>query len=128
MYSITEVTINNITYTALTDGIEYLVNLCPHSITMVVGEEPINIPPSGQLARRSQKTVRSGRMFCGFPVSHNEYGEVTGLPEATTNVGFFVSGLVKGDPSCRDRADVFAPSETVRDTSGQVAGATSLGE
>ena len=128
MYSITEVTINSITYTALTDGVEYLINLCPHAITMVVGEETVSIPPSGQIARRSQKTVRSGRTFCGFPVSHNEYGEVTGVPEVTPNVGFFVSGLVKGDFNCRDRADVFAPSETVRDAAGQVAGATSLGE
>ena len=126
MYKNTEVTINSITYTAITDGIEYLVNLCPHAITMVVGEETINIPPSGQLARRNQKTVRSGRMFCGFPVSRNEYGEITGLPDPVDGVGFFVSGLVKS--GCPNRTDVFAPSETVRDAAGQVAGATSLGE
>lgn len=117
------VTINNLT--AVKFGGEYLVNLTPHDITIVIGDETVNIPASGSLARVSSKTVRDGRTFCGIPVSCTVYGQVEGLPAPTEGVGYIVSGLVKA--RCPERVDVFAPSETIRNEKGQVAGATSLG-
>ena len=117
--------INEETFNAVTINGEYLVNLTPHEITIIVGDESLSIPPSGGVARCKASTIRDGRTFCGIPVSRTVYGEVEGLPDAMPNVGFIVSGLVKG--RCPEREDVFAPSETIRNAAGQVAGCTSLG-
>ena len=103
-----------------------LINLCPHDATMILDGEEVEIPASGKLARCKQTTIRTGRTFCGFLVSRSEYGAVEGLPNPIPGYGFLVSGMVKG--RVPDRLDVFAPSETIRNESGQVAGATSLGE
>ena len=124
MTSVT-VTINEITYNAITDGVDTLINLCPHSVNFVLNGEDIQIPPSGQLARCRAITVRTGEVFMGIPVSRTVYGEVEGLPSARPHVGYIVSGLVKG--RVPERLDVFAPSETIRNDAGQVAGAASLG-
>lgn len=104
---------------------DFLVNLCPHAMTIVIGEQTVIVPPSGIITRCAMKTVRDGREFCGIPVSHTEYGEVENLPDQTRDVGFIVSGLIKARVPERD--DVFAPAETIRNDAGQIAGATSLG-
>lgn len=119
------VTINNINYIAITDGIDTLINLCPHAVNFVLNGEDIQVPASGQLARCRAITVRTGDLFMGIPVSRTEYGAVEGLPDVMSHVGYVVSGLVKG--RVPERMDVFAPSETIRNDAGQVAGATSLG-
>lgn len=122
-----ELTIEGASYKALRAGGEFLINLCPHGINIVLPSgADILVPPSGQLARCKAITVRTGRTFCGIPVSRTDYGAVEGLPAPMNGIGFVVSGLVKGRVPERD--DVFAPSETVRNPEGQVAGATSLGE
>ena len=125
---IIEVTINGETKetTAVFDGEkDFLVNLCPHAMTIVIGEQTVIVPPSSIITRCAMKTVRDGREFCGIPVSHTEYGEVENLPDRMRDVGFIVSGLIKARVPERD--DVFAPAETVRNDAGQIVGATSLG-
>lgn len=105
---------------------EFLINLCPHAVDILVDGEKVTVPPSGQTARCAQTTARTGRTFAGIPVSRSEYGKVTGLPKPFKGVGYIVSMAVKN--RLPDRTDVFQPSETVRNEAGQVAGAASLGE
>ena len=126
-YEVITITLFGGKYTALrhVDG-EFLVNLCPHAVDILVDGEKVTVPPSGTVARCAQTTTRTGRTFCGMPVSRSEYGKVTGLPKPFKGIGFIVSMAVKNRLS--DRTDVFQPSEAVRDDSGQVAYVLSLGE
>ena len=112
-------------YLTVTDGVDTLVNLCPHDMTFVVdGNYTVTVPASGRLARATVKTVRDGE-FMGIPMSQSVLGEVTGLPDRYAHVGWLVSRVVKDMTPFRP--DLFIPNETVRDDKGQVAGATSLG-
>lgn len=126
-YETVNITLFGGKYTALrhVDG-EYLVNLCPHAVDFMVDGEKVTVPPSGQIARCAQTTNRTGRVFAGLPVSRSEYGKVTGLPKPFKGIGYVVSMAVKS--RVHDRTDVFQLSETIRNDSGQVAGAASLGE
>ena len=91
------------------------VNLTPHEINLN-GEV---IPPSGQVARVSVKTIQIDNL--SFPAVKNEYGEVEGLPEPAENTYYIVSSFVF---SQTNREDVIAPntSNAVRDEKGRIVG------
>ena len=85
------------------DEVEYLVdlvscvkdtfvNLTPHTITLVsqhTHEKLEEIPASGIVARAElvQAAISS---VGGYPVYHNTYGKVTGLPEPKPNTYYVV--------------------------------------
>lgn len=104
-----------------------IINLTPHSINFVDadGKEIMTVEPSGNLARVSSKTVTTGEVFCGIPVTSTEYGAVEGLPDQTDGVIYVVSSIVA--QRCKDRPDVFIPSESIRDDKGRIIGCRSLG-
>lgn len=119
------VTINNINYIAITDGIDTLINLCPHAVNFVLNGEDIQVPASGQLARVSAKTVTADVSYNSIPVTYTSYGEVEGLPERKENTIYVVSSLVAS--RVPNREDVFIPNESVRDPEGRIVGCKSLG-
>lgn len=104
-----------------------IINLTPHAITVVSGSGEIlrQIPASGNLARVSARTVATGEMVDGIPVTTTSYGEVEGLPSPQEGVIYIVSALVAG--RVPDRRDVFIPNESVRDSEGRIIGCKSLG-
>lgn len=115
-----------------------IINLTPHSINFVNedGTPVLAVAPSGQLARVSARTVKTGRHFAvyapeeetGFkliPETVTEYGEVEGLPAPADDTIYVVSSLVAS--RCMDRPDVFIPNESVRDAQGRIIGCKSLG-
>ena len=98
-----------------------IINLTPHEIN-IVGEQTINIPPSGQIARVVEKIGNIGDVN-GIPLIHKTFGKVEGLPEPQTDTIFIVSLLVA---QATHRTDILAIGETVRNEKGQVVGAKSF--
>lgn len=101
-----------------------IINLTPHEINFIHGDEIVSIPASGTVARLTSKTVVTGEIM-GIPVTETVYGEVTGLPDEDGENIYVVSALVAAQ--CKNRFDVFIPNESVRDENGRIVGCRSLG-
>jgi len=108
-----------------------VVNLTPHEIR--IGE--IAFPPSGMVARVATVQTDAGALiFDGhtFPVVHNTYGEVEGLPDPEPGTIYLVSALVLSALEAQGiyRDDVFAPDTgpqgAIRGPDGQIKGVKRL--
>ena len=128
---------------------EYAVNLTPHKIAIVNGEEVIEISPSGTVARVKTVQKETGITVFGIPVVKTEYTEIEGLPsvcenclikhECTVSLEmrngktcglqfpekiFIVSSIVA--QAVKSRKDVIAPDTSpesaVRDEEGRIIG------
>jgi len=106
-----------------------IVNLTPHSISIVGGPE---IPPSGKIVRVGSTIQRIGEVE-GIPLTCTTYGkpgvEIGNrwdgeLPEPQPGVWYVVSALAA--QACPDRKDFLIPNETVRNEKGQIIGCKSL--
>lgn len=103
-----------------------IINLTPHEVTIVNGDNKLIYDPSGVIARVTAKTVYTGEVINSFiPVSKTEYGEVENLPEYEEGTVYIVSSLVA--QRVPDRKDVFIPNESIRDEKGRIVGCRSLG-
>lgn len=103
-----------------------IVNLTPHTINIINGDQNVAIPPSGAIARVSSSTEQVGEVEVtgmSIPVTVSKFGDVVGLPEPTEGTIFVVSGMVAGQVS---REDVFSPGEQVRNSDGVVIGCKTL--
>jgi len=102
-----------------------IVNLTPHPLNFIMGDgSEVEIPPSGNVARVSEKVENIGNIN-GIPVISKSFGEVTGLPEPQPDTIFVVSLLVA--QAVKDsRNVVFVIGESVRDEDGHIIGARSL--
>lgn len=102
-----------------------IMNMTPHAITFVQEGGNIVIEPSGTVARVAAKTVQTGEIINGIPVTRTEFGEVEDLPAPEEGTVFIVSSMVAG--RVPDRTDVFIPNESVRDDAGRIIGCKSFG-
>ena len=100
-----------------------MINLTPHSITLLCGVTPMVIPPSGVVARVSSHTEVIGNIG-DIPITKTAYSAVEGLPEPEEGTIYIVSALVAQRVPARD--DVFIPNESVRDENGRIIGCKSL--
>ncbi len=107
-----------------------IVNLTPHALNLMP-EGPdgptVTIPPSGQVARCATSRVHVDVVTVdgvAIPVSHTQFGEVTGLPDPQPDTIFVVSALVA--QAVPDRPDVFIVDDVVRDDQGRIIGARAL--
>jgi len=104
----------------------YLINLTPHSITLVGENGTLDVPPSGHLARLAvTRTALDPVTIDGvsLPVNRPTMGEITGLPDPQSGVILVVSALVA---EAARRADVMSPGELIRNEAGQPVGARGL--
>lgn len=101
-----------------------MVNLTPHTINFITNGIKIAIEPSDEIARVTC-TSKIVDIINEIPVTENEYGEVTGLPDPEEGTIYIVSSLVA--QRCKDRNDVFIPSDSIRDEKGRIIGCKSLG-
>ena len=104
-----------------------LVNLTPHTITLVVDGETVVVVPEGTVARvMQQETVKTTVEFKGLsvPVMETKFGEVEGLPDPEDGTMFIVSRMVK--TAVPDRDDVVVPGKQLRDAEGRIVGAAAL--
>lgn len=116
-----------------------LVNLTPHSITIVLEESTIEIQPSGTVARVSMETCEVSTTILprhawgelhaegireGIPIIATKPGETIDLPDPQKGMAYIVSALVQSaNPS---RGDLFSPGDLVRDDQGRVIGCRNL--
>lgn len=100
-----------------------LKNCTPHSLNVLVGEEVIDLAPTGIVPRCSQSEVTAGEV-AGIPVTRQVFGEVIDLPEPEEGVFFVVSRMVAA--ACPERKDLLIPGPLVRDDEGRVVGCRGL--
>ncbi len=100
-----------------------LINLTPHTVTLVAEERYVEIPPSGQLARVSVASRRVGEV-AGIPIITSTYNDVVGLPSASEEVYYIVSAMVRA--ALPKRLDILSPAEFIRDEKGQIIGCKAL--
>jgi len=114
------------------EGMAKLVNLTPHPITIVVGDQKLVLAPSGQVARVGQGYRDLGTLDFGdvaVPVVATTYGDIVGLPPEQPGTFYIASILVAQVAWAMGRLDVLAPDTgagAVRDEQGRVVGVTRL--
>ncbi len=111
--------------------VKRIVNLTPHEVNI----NGVTVPPSGMVARVATIQTEAGTLVFGehtFPVVHNTYGEVEGLPAPEPGTIYLVSSLVLGALEAQGiyREDVFAPDTSpqgaIRGPDGQIRGVKRL--
>ena len=104
-----------------------VVNLTPHTLTIITGSGAVTIPPSGTVARVTVTRDSAGTVTIDgvdVPLSRTTYGAVTDLPDPEPGTLYIVSSLVAA--AARDRNDLVVPDALVRDDQGRVIGARGL--
>lgn len=99
------------------------VNMTLHPVMLVehgFGQvEVITFPPSGEVARTSERRVDMGGL--GYArVEKVEYCAVEGLPPVQPGVYLIVSGFIL--QAAPERPDLLAPARPVRDAEGRMLG------
>ena len=125
------------------------LNLTPHTITIVEGEQSTVYPVDGPAPRLAVAREALGSVpdssgpgeynHCGqmivegllvqcprISVVRSTMGEPTGLPEPQDGVIVIVSALVAEHPSVASRTDLAYPGEAIRDADGKIVGAKGL--
>ena len=104
-----------------------LVNLTPHSVTLIGNERTLTVPPSGTVARcATDRRVVDTIVVDGvvIPVTATTMGDIEGLPPAEPGTLLIVSRVVA--EAARERTDLVIPDDTVRDEQGRIIGCRAL--
>lgn len=109
-----------------------VINLTPHTINLVTedGTQLLSLESQG-VARVASTTEVVGYLQVGgvaVPQTHTTFGEVEGLPDLTSGVGYVVSNMIISALAQQGirRNDLFTPGLQVRDDQGRVIGCRSL--
>jgi hypothetical protein len=101
-------------------NVKDVVNLTPHTVTVLVGDTMKNIPPSGKIVRVSAHCEHCGDID-GMPVVLCHEGEPRGLPEPKEGTVYLVSSVVA---KAVKRKDVLSPDTSddgvIRDGNGYI--------
>jgi hypothetical protein len=104
-------------------GEQLLVNLTPHTITVILdGGDRLEIPPSG-IVSRVNTAARFAESIGPIAVVRTEFTEVSGLPEPRAGVVYIGSSLTAQYAARLGRRDVTAPDTgptAVRDEEGRI--------
>lgn len=100
-----------------------LVNLTPHDVNIIRDMGDLIIRPSGIVARIEVKKEVVADLD-GVPVTYNDNGPVTGLPDPEPGTLYIVSNMTA--QAARDRYDLLVPDDPVRNPAGVVLGCRSL--
>ena len=105
-----------------------IINLTPHPVILVQGDNTLTIEPSGTVARVQERQANIGSLDLGnaisIPLVTKVYGDVEGVGAPQADTIYIVSSMVKA--RCPERYDVLAPADLVRDAKGAVVGAQAL--
>lgn len=105
----------------------HIVNLTPHTVSIVGDDGQVDLPPDGPPARCAEVVHDLGRRpTTAGHVQFVEvsYGPVTGLPEPSPGTVYLVSQVVVA--ALPERVDLAFPSDLVRDGEGRVVGCRAL--
>lgn len=101
------------------------VNLTPHPITLVEGEQSTLYPVDGPAPRLAVEREALGKIG-DISIVRSTMGEPAGLPEPQEGVIVIVSALVAEHPSVSTRTDLAYPGEAIRADDGKIVGAKGL--
>lgn len=104
-----------------------ILNLTPHPIVLLRGDEKRVIESAGQV-RLAAVTVGAGSIETPDGVvalTKTVFGEPKGLPAPEEDTYYIVSQLIKS--ALPEREDLLVPAEVVRDETGNITGCKSLG-
>jgi hypothetical protein len=109
-----------------------LVNLTPHPVTLITKGGPVEVPPSGTVARAKETRELVGPLGdedLAIPLYRISYGEPEGLPEIEQDTFYVVSSLAAQSikshlPHIAERFVVV--TDPVRDENGRIIGARAL--
>ena len=105
-----------------------VVNLTSHDITLGEPDHSVTIPPSGSVARVSQRMVRIGSVALSrtvsVPLFEVTLGDVVNMPPPTTDTYYLVSRLVS--TLLAGRRDILVPGGSILDDRRYVVGAREL--
>jgi hypothetical protein len=101
------------------------LNLTPHVITIVTGEESRVCPVEAPAPRLEVERFELG-VVGGIPIVRSTMGNPIGLPDPQDGIILIVSALVAEHPSLVYRTDLAYPGEAIRDNSGKIVGAKGL--
>lgn len=102
-----------------------MLNLTPHTITVMIDGLAVDFPASGKLARVEMTQTVVGAMN-GIPLVQNQAGQVIGLPDDGTPC--LVSGMVLAALPA-NTLNVYAPdtgSTAIRNEKGHIVAVTRL--
>lgn len=109
-----------------------LVNLTPHTVTIIGDHCVQEFPPSGKIARVDVRVDRIGNVIKNIPLVVQRVAGIEGLPDPQEGVGYIVSNMVlqalKGQGI--NRTDCYAPDTSpegiVKNYSGKTIGVRGL--
>lgn len=109
-----------------------IINLTPHTITIIDGKSSLTIPSSG-VVRTAETVSHVGWHTVPTPggplpvrVVSKTFGDLEGLPDEVANTVYVVSALAAQAAWAVGRYDVLCPGDPVRDAEGKVIGCASL--
>jgi hypothetical protein len=110
-----------------------LVNLTPHSVVLMVEGGPVEVPPSGFVARAEERKELVGILGgkdVSIPLYRVSYGELGGLPRINTDTYYIVSSVAAQAIRAylpKELVERFVVvTDPVRDEEGRVVGARGL--
>ena len=98
-----------------------LVNLCPHQVSVKHSDGTETVIPQSGVARVAVSYQDAGTIPLGahaVQVIKGVYGEVTGLPDPTSDCFFVVSHMVR--MALPQRKDLLSPADIIRDAQGNI--------
>ncbi len=100
-----------------------IINLTPHKISIYKDDILVRTYESKGVARVFQKSIVVDNID-GIFIYKNIYGDVSGLPEETSNTFYIVSKIVAD--ACPHRSDLLLTNDCVRNEEGVIIGCRSL--
>lgn len=104
-----------------------LINLTPHEVVLVCGDQVLAFPPSGTVARVIRERRREGALKGGdvlIPVNAISETDIANLPPPESGTQYIVSNIVARFAS--DRDDLLAVDQVIRNNNGRIIGAAAL--
>jgi hypothetical protein len=101
----------------------HLVNLTPHPVDILTAGGRLRLPAASVPARLEGSTESVGSVTVGdhvIPLVSQHFIRVVGLPEESSGTLLVVSQMVLD--YVKERRDLVAPADLVRDAQGAVAG------
>lgn len=103
-----------------------IINLTPHAINVIKGEEKIIFPPSGAIARVCTHSIEAG-VINNIPIVKTSYGDIDFGVELEEDTIYIVSAIVLSALKAINHPNLnqfVAPNTgaAIRNTEGQIIG------
>lgn len=104
-----------------------IINLTPHTVTVIADDGTISGFPSQGIARATQRYIEAGKL-AGVRVVRSVYGAPIDLPDYEEGTYYIVSTPTVSSARNfgRTTADLLIPVDPIRNVNGQIIGCKAL--